>query len=186
MALYGYIRFSQKNNGLAEQEHALRAAGCQQIYTDKTLGEERTGRRELDAVLARLDANDVLVVTRLQRLAANIKELHGIVVALKSRGAALIALEQNVDTRDGSSTTFEHMLDVFVEFDRHFRSERHLEGIAAAKLRRAFVGRKPTIDASEIIRLHAVEKLGATSIARRLGVGRTSVYRVLAGHLKPS
>ncbi|MCY1452094.1 hypothetical protein D9M71_689960 [compost metagenome] len=74
------------------------------------------------------------------------------------------------------------MLGVFAEFETNLRRERQLEGIADAKARGVYRGRKPSIDPLEVQRLRAEEKLGATEIARRLGVGRASVYRVLAQH----
>ncbi len=72
------------------------------------------------------------------------------------------------------------MLGVFAEFETNLRRERQLEGIAAAKARGVYRGRKPSINPTEIHRLRAEEKLGATAIACRLGIGRASVYRALA------
>jgi DNA invertase Pin-like site-specific DNA recombinase len=72
------------------------------------------------------------------------------------------------------------MLGVFAEFETNLRRERQLEGIAAAKARGVYRGRKPSIDPTEIQRLRAEEHLGASAIARRLGIGRASVYRALA------
>jgi DNA invertase Pin-like site-specific DNA recombinase len=69
---------------------------------------------------------------------------------------------------------------VFAEFETNLRRERQLEGIAAAKGRGVYRGRKPVIDATKIRRLRTEEPLGATAIARRLGIGRASVYRALA------
>lgn len=74
------------------------------------------------------------------------------------------------------------ILGVFAEFETNLRRERQLEGIAEAKARGVYRGRKPSIDPLEVRRLQVEEKLGATEIARRLGVGRASVYRVLAQH----
>ena len=74
------------------------------------------------------------------------------------------------------------MLGVFAEFETNLRRERQLEGVAAAKLRGAYRGRKKSIDDDEIKRLRHEEKLGATKIAQRLGIGRASVYRALANH----
>lgn len=67
---------------------------------------------------------------------------------------------------------------VFAEFETNLRRERQLEGIALAK--GVYKGRKPSIDPAEVRRLRTEEKLGATAIANRLGIGRASVYRVLA------
>lgn len=70
--------------------------------------------------------------------------------------------------------------------ETNLRRERQLEGIAAAKVRGVYRGRKPSIDSAEVQRLRIDEKLGATEIARRLGVGRASVYRALAHHERQS
>jgi DNA invertase Pin-like site-specific DNA recombinase len=71
------------------------------------------------------------------------------------------------------------MLGVFTEFETNLRKERQAEGIAAAKARGVYKGRKPKIDATVVRSLHHSEKLGPAEIARRLGIGRASVYRVL-------
>jgi DNA invertase Pin-like site-specific DNA recombinase len=76
------------------------------------------------------------------------------------------------------------MLGVFAEFETNLRRERQLEGIAAAKGRGVYKGRKPSIDPAEIRRLHGEEQIGATAIARRLGIGRASVYRALASNAR--
>ncbi len=70
------------------------------------------------------------------------------------------------------------MLGVFAEFETNLWRERQLKGIAAAKARGAYPGRKPLVDSAEVQRLHVEEKLGATEIARRLGRS-SSVYRAL-------
>lgn len=73
------------------------------------------------------------------------------------------------------------MLGVFAEFETNLRRERQMEGITAAKARGVYKGkgRKPSIDADEVRRLHTEEKLGPAAIAKRLGIGRASIYRVL-------
>lgn len=90
------------------------------------------------------------------------------------------ATEQPIDTSTASGKAFLDMLGVFAEFETNLRRERQLEGIAAAKARGVYKGRRRQIDAVEIRRLRDEEKLGATAIARRLGIARASVYRVLA------
>jgi DNA invertase Pin-like site-specific DNA recombinase len=71
------------------------------------------------------------------------------------------------------------MLGVFAEFETNLRKERQAEGIAAAKARGVYKGRKPKIDPAMVHELRYREKLGPAAIARRLGIGRASVYRVL-------
>jgi DNA invertase Pin-like site-specific DNA recombinase len=180
MALYGYARVSTTEQDLTIQEQALRAAGCQVVRAEKVTGTRRVGRTELDLLMSFLHPGDTLVVTRVDRLARSIKDLQDIVYDLKARDVTLKATEQPVDTRTAAGKAFLDMLGVFAEFETNLRRERQLEGIAQAKAKGIYKGRKPSIDAAEIRRLRHEEKLGATTIARRLGIGRASVYRALA------
>lgn len=180
MALYGYARVSTFGQDLTLQETALRAAGCEVVRAEKATGTRRDGRTELELLLAFLRPGDTLVVTRIDRLARSIKDLQNIVYDLKTRGVTLKATEQPIDTQSAAGKAFLDMLGVFAEFETNLRRERQLEGIAVAKTRGVYKGRKPSIDAAEIVRLRTGEGLGPTAIARRLGIGRASVYRVLA------
>ena len=182
MALYGYARVSTGDQDFTLQEQALRAAGCEVIRAEKATGTSRAGRTELQVLLDFLRSGDTLVVTRIDRLARSIKDLQDIVYTLKEQGVTLKATEQPIDTRSAAGKAFLDMLGVFAEFETNLRRERQLEGIAAAKVRGVYRGRKPSIDPIEIQRLKHEEKLGATEIARRLGVGRASVYRALANN----
>lgn len=181
MPLYGYARVSTTDQDLGLQEAALRAAGCDVIRTEKKSGTTREGRTELATLLDFLRAGDTLVVTRVDRLARSIGDLQDVVRALKAKGVALRATEQPIDTSTAAGKAFLDMLGVFAEFETNLRRERQMEGIAAAKARGVYKGkgRKPTIDAAEVQRLHAEGKLGPAAIAKRLGIGRASVYRVL-------
>jgi DNA invertase Pin-like site-specific DNA recombinase len=114
-----------------------------------------------------------------QCLARSLKDLQDIVHELKNRGVALRATEQPVDTGAAAGKAFPDMLGVFAEFETNLRRERQLEGIAQAKARGVYRGHKPSIDMTEIRRLRDQDGLGATAIARRLGIGHASVYRAL-------
>jgi DNA invertase Pin-like site-specific DNA recombinase len=98
---------------------------------------------------------------------------------LKARGAALRATEQPIDTSTAAGKCFLDMLGVFAEFETNLRRERQLEGIAKAKSAGIYKGRKPSIDAAKVEALKA-SGLGPTEIARRLKIGRASVYRLVA------
>lgn len=180
MALYGYARVSTIDQDFTLQEQALRAAGCEVIRAEKVTGTSRTGRTELQVLLDFLRRGDTLVVTRIDRLARSIKDLQDIVYTLKEQGVTLKAIEQPIDTRSAAGKAFLDMLGVFAEFETNLRRERQIEGIAAAKSRGVYRGRKPSVNTAEIQRLRLEDKLGATEIARRLGVGRATVYRALA------
>ncbi len=182
MALYGYARVSSNDQDLTLQEQALRAAGCEVVRAEKVSGTSRSGRTELQVLLDFLRHGDTLVVTRIDRLARSIKDLQDIVYILKKQGVTLKATEQPINTCNAAGKAFLDMLGVFAEFETNLRRERQLEGIAAAKARGVYRGRKPSIDSAEVQRLRFEEKLGATEIARQLKVGRASVYRALARH----
>ena len=181
MPLYGYARVSTPDQDLALQEEALRAAGCHVIRAEKRSGGTREGRTELRLLLDFLHPGDTLVVTRIDRLARSVRDLQDIVQELKGKGVALKATEQPVDTGTATGKAFLDILGVFAEFETNLRRERQLEGIRAAKAKGVYKGRKPSIDRAEVRRLREVEGLGPSAIARRLGIGRASVYRLLGG-----
>ena len=87
MTIIGYARVSTTDQDLAVQIHALRAAGCQVIRSEKCTGTTTQGRAELQTVLDFLRRGDVLMVTRIDRLARSIGDLQDIVRALKAKGA---------------------------------------------------------------------------------------------------
>lgn len=186
MAFYGYARVSTSDQNFDLQEQALRAAGCEVVRAEKASGASLINRGELQTLLDFLRHGDTLVVTRIDRLARSIKDLQDIVHTLNKRGVALKATEQPIDTHSAAGKAFLDMLGVFAEFETNLRRERQLEGISAAKARGVYHGRKRSVDSAEIKRLRVEDKLGATEIARRLGVGRASVYRALANHECPS
>lgn len=179
MATYGYARVSTTDQDLTIQREALKAAGCEIIREEKVSGTSRQGRDELKTLLEFVREGDTLVVTRLDRLARSMDDLSSIANELQEKGVALKATEQPVDTSSAAGKAFFQMLGVFAEFETNLRRERQLEGIAKAKAAGVYKGRKPSIDATEVRRLRDTDGLGATEIARRLGIARTSVYRVL-------
>ena len=176
--MYGYARVSTTDQNLALQLAALKAAGCEMVRSEKVTGTTREGRTELDTLLDFLRKGDTLVVTRIDRLARSIGDLQDIVRSLKTKGVTLKATEQHIDTGTAAGKAFLDMLGVFAEFETNLRKERQMEGIAKAKADGVYKGRKPSINTAQVRSLHA-EKLGATEIAERLGIGRASVYRVL-------
>src|SRR3954451_23770124 len=183
MTKFGYARVSTNDQDLTTQIEALRAAGCETIRDEKRSGTSRTGRTELDNLLAFLRKGDTLVVTRIDRLARSVADLQDVVREVKAKGAHLKATEQPIDTSTAAGKAFLDMLGVFAEFETNLRRERQMEGIAKAKADGVYKGRKPSIDANAIKELKA-QGLGATEIAKRLGIGRASVYRVLERDLK--
>jgi len=178
MATYGYARVSTNDQDLETQVEKLLGAGCTIVREEKKSGTTREGRAELETLLAFLRPGDMLMVTKVDRLARSVGDLQEIVRAIKGKGAALKATDQPIDTGTAAGKCFLDMLGVFAEFETNLRRERQLEGIAKAKARGVYEGRKPSIDPSEVRRL-ADAGLGASAIAKQLGIGRASVYRVI-------
>lgn len=182
MTTYGYARVSTIDQDLSLQEAALKQAGCEMVRSEKVSGKSRAGRDELESLLEFLREGDVLMVTRIDRLARSVGDLQDIVRTLRDKKIDLKASEQPIDTTTAAGKCFLDMLGVFAEFETSLRRERQMEGIAKAKAEGKYTGRKPSIDRDEVARLK-VEGLGATQIAQKLGIGRASVYRVM-GELK--
>ncbi len=147
MHFYGYARVSTTGQDLTIQREALKAAGCKVIREEKVSGTSRQGRAELDTLLQFIRKDDTLVVTRIDRLARSVADLQDIVRTLREKGANLLVTEQKVDTSTAAGKCFFDMLGVFAEFETNLRRERQMEGIAKAKAKGVYKGRKPTINA---------------------------------------
>jgi DNA invertase Pin-like site-specific DNA recombinase len=124
---------------------------------------------------------DALVVTKLDRLARSVSHLVTIGERLESKGVALKVLDQAIDTATSTGRLMFNMLGAIAQFERELMLERQREGVAKAKAEGKYKGRAPTAraKASEVLRLRG-EGVGPTEIGKRLGIGRASVYRILA------
>lgn len=176
--IIGYARVSTDDQDCSIQEDALRAAGCGIIRAERRSGTTIEGRAELDTILSFIRSGDTLLVTRVDRLARSVADLEKIVATLRGRGAYLRATEQPIDTSTPAGVAFLQMLGVFAQFETAIRRERQMEGIAKAKAAGVYKGRARSVDVQQVKGLHA-EGVGASEIAKRLGIGRASVYRAL-------
>lgn len=176
--ILGYARVSSDDQDCSVQEDALRAAGCTVIRSEKLSGTTTEGRHELDTLLSFIRSGDTLMVTRIDRLARSVADLEKIVASLKAKGAFLRATEQPIDTSTPAGLAFLQMLGVFAQFETAIRKERQMEGIAKAKANGVYKGRKASVDVAAV-RLLRNEGVGPSDIAKRLGIGRASVYRAL-------
>jgi DNA invertase Pin-like site-specific DNA recombinase len=184
MTIIGYTRVSTTDQDLSIQEAVLKASGCEVIRAEKRSGTTTEGREALRTVLEFLHAGDVLMVTRIDRLARSIGDLQDIVRIVRARGAALKATEQPIDTSAAAGKCFLDMLGVFAEFETNLRRERQLEGIAKAKAAGVYKGRPPSIEASRVRELKA-EGMRAPDRHRqgaqdRPGVGLSGCWGLLA------
>jgi DNA invertase Pin-like site-specific DNA recombinase len=172
-SVIGYARISAIENDLSAQEAALRSAGCGVIRAEKHNGGTTEGREELRAILDFLRDGDVLVVTRIDRLAHSISDLQNTVRIVSERGASLKATEQPIDTSTAEGKSFLDMLDVFAEFETILRKERQLEGIAKAKAAGVYQGRPARSASTEVDQVRSLE---AEGMAKPIEIGRASLY----------
>ena len=174
----GYARVSSVDQNLDVQLETLKSFGCEKIYQEKVSGTSTQGRDELKECIEFVREGDELVITRIDRLARSVLDLQLIVKELSDKGVNLSATEQPISTKDATSKCFLDMLGVFAELETNLRKERQNEGILRAKQKGVYKGRKSSIDADKIKELKE-SGLGATAIAKQLGIHRDSVYRVL-------
>lgn len=180
MAIVGYARVSSTGQSLELQREQLVAAGCEKVFEEKRSGGSQEGREQLALALDYVREGDVLVVTRLDRLARSMTDLREMVDRLTAKKVEFKALQQGaIDTTTSSGRLMLNMLASFAEFELDLRKERQREGIDKAKANGTYKGRKPSVPKDEVLRLKAAD-IKPSEIARRLKIGRASVYRVLA------
>jgi DNA invertase Pin-like site-specific DNA recombinase len=179
MTMVGYARVSSAGQGLDVQEAQLRAAGCEEIFSEKRTGTTVQGRAQLDQALKFVRKGDVLIVCRLDRLARSIVDLHRIVDQLTAKQVGFRCLQQGaIDTTKPEGRLMLNILGSFAEFETDLRKGRQREGIDRAMAAGVYRGRPPSVGIDQVTALKA-EGVGPTEIAKRLGIGRASVYRAL-------
>src|SRR5215468_8736741 len=176
--LLGYARVSTTDQDLSVQREALRGASVGTIFEEKASGTKRDGRTELQKVLGVLGDGDTLVVTRLDRLGRSLRDLANVAHEIEEADANLKVIEQCVDTSNAAGRAFFDMLAVFAAFETDVRRERQLEGIALAKRQGVYKGGKARLDRQRVKTL-SESGVGPATIARELGISRSSVYRLL-------
>lgn len=182
--LVGYARVSTVDQvaGLEAQERDLRATGCTKLLTERVSSVAQ--RDQLAAALDFVREGDTLVVTRLDRLARSTADLLSIIATLERKGVALRILDfggQAIDTTSPSGRLIVTMFGAVAQFERELLLQRQREGIAKAKADGKYRGRVPTAQrkAAQVHELRA-GGIGASEIATRLAISRSSVYRVLS------
>ncbi len=184
----GYARTSTATQlaGLEAQIAQLWGAGADRVYSEHVSAVDES-RQQLEAALNYCRGGDVFIVTRLDRLSRSVADAADIERRLSTEGAALRILNPEIDTATPTGRLSFNMLVSFAQFERQAMLERQKVGIAKAKGEGKFKGRAPTaaVKAEEVFKLQAAG-VGPSEIAKRLGIGRTSVYRILIGEtVKP-
>ncbi len=179
--IIGYARTSTVDQmaGFESQITELRSIGCEKVFQEQV---SSVGNRiQLDAALEFVREGDVLVVTKLDRLARSMRDLMSIIHQLERKQVGLRILNLGMDTKTTTGKLMLTILGGIAQFEREMMLERQREGVAKAKGEGKYTGRKP-IDATRqatIIRLNT-EGLTKVEIANQVGVSEATVYRVLA------
>jgi DNA invertase Pin-like site-specific DNA recombinase len=178
----GYLRTSTTDQaaGLEVQRDELTKIGCERLYQEQNSAAGGRARPGLEAMLDFIRVDDVVTVTRLDRLARSTRDLLAIADRVKAKGAVLRVLNLGGDTGTATGQLVFTIIAAIAEFERGLMLERQKDGIAAAKLAGKYKGRVPTaMRQAQRVRELDAQGLQRTEIARQLGIGRTSVYRAL-------
>lgn len=181
--IIGYARTStlDQKAGLEAQQRDLEEAGCERVFTEQVSSVDLPKREKLEEAIAFAREGDVLLVTKLDRLARSVAHLVKITERLETKRVALRILDGAIDTTTANGRLHLNMLTSIAQFEREIMLERQREGIAKAKAAGRYKGRKPTAKAkTDDIRRLAEEGIKPLKIAETLGIGKSSVYRILA------
>jgi DNA invertase Pin-like site-specific DNA recombinase len=182
MTTIGYARVSTTGQTLAVQQDMLKAAGCEKIYAEKKSGLD--GKRvELAKCLDYVREGDVLLVTKLDRLARSTSDFYTILARLKDKSVGFRCLDNpELDTTSRHGKLMVGLLALIAEFEADIRKERQLEGIAKAKERGVAFGRQRTLTDQQITSLRERREKGELirDLMTAYGLSKASVYRLLA------
>lgn len=183
MAIFGYARVSTDGQTLDAQRDALRAAGAEKVFHETASG-AKTDRRELARALKALAPGDVLLVTRLDRLARSTRDLLNVLDAIAKAGAGFRSLADAwADTTTAHGRLMLTILGGLAEFERELIRARTGEGRARAKARGQHMGRPPALTShqrSEALEELTAERMSQTDLARRYGVSPATISRLAA------
>jgi DNA invertase Pin-like site-specific DNA recombinase len=182
MTTYGYARVSTNGQDLAAQEAELMAAGCTKVFKEKVSG-AKTDRAELAKLLSKIESGDVLVVTRLDRLARSTRDLLNVIAALTERDAGFKSLKDTwADTTTPHGRLMLTVLGGLAEFERELIRARTGEGRKRAKANGVKFGRPAALTLSQ--RHEAIQRLAngevQADVARTFNVSQATISRLAA------
>ena len=178
--LIGYARVSSQGQNLDNQLERLNQFNCSKIFSEKYSG-IKSDWEQLQLALDYVREGDSLVVTKLDRLARSSVHLGRIAETLQNKNVDLVVMDQQIDTSTPTGKLMFNMIGAFAEFERDLISERCREGIARAKKRGVYIGRKPKLTKKQLNELKADFGEGLLSrqqLAEKYGLSRASVYRL--------
>jgi len=176
----GYVRVSSVDQNTVRQ---LDGIAVDWTFTDKASGKDTT-RPALDEMLAFVRDGDTVIVHSMDRLARNLDDLRRVVRSLTGKGVRVDFVKESLAfTGDDSpmATLLLSVMGAFAEFERALILERQREGIAAAKQRGAYTGRKPALtdEQARQLRQRAAAGEHKSALANEFGISRETVYSYL-------
>ncbi len=181
--LIGYARVSTLDQNLDLQINALKAAGCENIFTEKASGAQRE-RPELKAALSYMRNGDTLIVWKLDRLARSIKQLMETIEDLEQRSIGFKSLTECMDTTTSGGKLIFHIFASLAEFERSLIKERTRAGLASAKLLGKVGGRPKSLNAHDLKiakTLLTDPSITFSEVAERIKVNVSTLYRYFPG-----
>jgi DNA invertase Pin-like site-specific DNA recombinase len=178
MATVGYARVSSVGQSLEVQIEKLK--GCDKLFQEKRSG-ATAARPQLSACLEYLREGDVLVITRLDRLARSTFHLSQISDLLRRKEVELRVLDQAIDTSTTTGRLMFNMLGAIAEFENEIRRERQMDGIALAKKKGVAFGRKAKLTPARVLEMKSKRAAGALikDLMKEYGLSKASVYRLM-------
>jgi DNA invertase Pin-like site-specific DNA recombinase len=176
----GYARVSTDDQNPDLQIDALKAAGCEKIFTDKASG-ANARRVELTKCLKAISAGDTLIVWKLDRLGRSLHDLIGLLDKLKAQQVAFQSLTEAIDTTTPRGRAMWQMVGILAELEKSLIQERTKAGRAAAVSRGVKMGRKTKLTPLQISHASKLIEQGEhhDTVAKSLGVSRRTLYRGL-------
>lgn len=177
----GYARVSSIGQSLDVQRQKLEQVGCTEIF-EETISALSTKRHELENALRMIRKGDILIITRLDRLARSMQDLFHIVKYLQKHEAELKVLDQSIDTTSAEGRLMFNILGAFAEFENDIRKARQMDGIKKARDKGVAFGRRPVLNEQqrqEIMRLNRSETFSLSQLANKYAVSHMTIYRVL-------
>lgn len=179
--LIGYARVSTSDLKLHMQEDALKAAGCEELYTDIASG-VKAARPGLSDALSHLRKSDILVVWKLDRLGRSLGNLIQIVKELSEKGIGFKCLQESIDTTTSGGQLIFHIFGALAQFERESIKERTQAGLKAARVRGRLGGRPTLLNKQQIKKLKDYYEKGDLSvneICKLFNFTKPTLYRYL-------
>jgi DNA invertase Pin-like site-specific DNA recombinase len=180
----GYARVSTVGQSLENQVESLTKEGCEKIFEEKASGKTADDREQLQLALDYVREGDVLVITKLDRLARSMGDLSIIAKKLKEKGVGLKALDQPaIDTTSAIGELLFNILGAVASFERDMINERTAEGRSKALKKGVKFGAKAKLTGEQLEALKAELKTwkgSKSELADRFGISRASLYRLVS------